>query len=221
MNKYPKRKLTRLKQYNYSQPGYYYVTICTYNRNLLFGKISNTYKESVGSQHAVTDTIPDKIPKIKINQYGKIVCEEWKNTQCLRNNVELDQFMIMPNHIHGIIILNDTGAARCAPTGLVSGSLSAIIHSFKSAVTKRINKLRQTTTPPIWQRNYYDHIIRNDKSLHKIRKYIVNNPATWDNDEHNLNKKAITIRSRAIGTAARLLYPRSNVRLVISLYSFA
>ena len=89
MNKYPKRKIHRLKQYTYSQSGYYYVTICTYNRNLLFGKISNTSKEPVGSQRAVTDTIPDKIPKIKINQYGKIVYEEWKNTQCLRNNVIL------------------------------------------------------------------------------------------------------------------------------------
>ena len=58
----------------------------------------NTYKEPVGSQRAVTDTIPDKIPKIKINQYGKIVCEEWENTQCLRNNVKLDEFVIMPNH---------------------------------------------------------------------------------------------------------------------------
>ena len=99
MNKYPKRKQTRLKQHDYSQPGYYYVTICTYNRSLLFGKISNTYKEPVGAQRAAPKTVSDKIPKININQYGKIVREEWENTQSLRNNVKLDEFVIMPNHI--------------------------------------------------------------------------------------------------------------------------
>ncbi|MBU1042776.1 MAG: transposase [Candidatus Omnitrophica bacterium] len=194
MNKYPKRKPIRLKEYNYSQPGYYYVTICTYNRNLLFGEIINNYKEPepvlVGSQRAVTVTGSDKIPKININRYGQIAREEWENTQWLRNNVKLDEFIIMPNHIHGIIILHDTGTARCAPTGynkgLFAGSLSVIIRSFKSAVTKRINELRQTTTPPIWQRSFYDHVIRIDSSLQNIREYIRNNPTTWAADENNL-----------------------------------
>ena len=197
MNKYPKRKPIRLKEYNYSQPGYYYVTICTYNRSLLFGEIINNYKEPnpviVGSQRAVTANVTvtgsDKIPKININQYGQIAREEWENTQWLRNNVKLDEFVIMPNHIHGIIILHDTGTARCDRTGynkgLFAGSLSVIIRSFKSAVTKRINELRQTTTPTIWQRSFYDHVIRIDSSLQNIREYIRNNPTTWAADENN------------------------------------
>ena len=185
MSKSLTRKNNRLKNYNYSDNGFYFVTICTKDKKNIFGQ----YINPVGAQRAVPETVQEKTPKININQYGQIVCEEWKNTQYLRNNVKLDEFVIMPNHIHGIIIINDTGTARCAPTGLVRGpvscSLSAIIRSFKSAVTNRINKLRQTTKLPIWQRSFYDHVIRVDESLYKIREYIRNNPATWDKDEYN------------------------------------
>ena len=200
MNKYPQRKSHRLKEYNYTQSGYYYVTICAYDRNLLFGQIS----KPVGAQRAVPVTIqnkrPESIPEININQYGKIVQEEWENTQRLRNNVKLDEYIIMPNHVHGIIILKNTNAlhnitdtARRVPTGLfgkpVPESLSTIIRSFKSAVSKRVNQLRQTITPPIWQRSFYDHVIRTDTSLKNIRNYIINNPKTWDDDEHNPKNK--------------------------------
>ena len=185
MTKLSDRKSHRLKQYDYSQNGYYYVTVLIYNRNLLFGNILN--KKPVGTRRAVSEIIPE----ININQYGKIVREEWENTQRLRNNITLDEYVIMPNHIHGIIIINDTDTARRVPTGQfgkpISGSLSTIIGSFKSAVTKRINELRQTTLPPVWQKLFYDHVIRTDISLQNIRQYIINNPATWDNDEYNPN----------------------------------
>lgn len=94
----------------------------------------------------------------------------------------------MPNHIHGIIILHESGTARRAPTGQfgkpVTGSLSTIIRSFKSAVTKRINKIRNIRGKPVWQRSFYDHIIRNEKSLHDIREYIRNNVIDWENDSN-------------------------------------
>jgi REP element-mobilizing transposase RayT len=112
----------------------------------------------------------------------------------------------MPNHVHGIIVINHTGTARIAdkkrrvPTGQfgkpISGALSTIIGSFKSAVTKRINKLRRKITPPIWQRSFYDHIIRTDISLQKIRDYIINNPANWATDEYNLNNGGIVVQAR-------------------------
>lgn len=177
---YQKRKNHRLKEYDYVKTGYYFVTICAYNRNLLFGEIKNI---TVGPQRAVAVTL---------NEYGKIVNEEWQNTQRFRKNVTLDQFIIMPNHIHGIIIINNTDTARRVPTEEfgkpVSGALSTIIRSFKSAATKRINELRKTTNPPIWQPSFYDHIIRDDKSLQNKCGYIVNNPTNWNNDMENPNK---------------------------------
>ncbi len=117
------------------------------------------------------------MPGMNINPYGEIVREEWENTSRVRNNVTLDEFIIMPNHVLG------------KP---VSGALSTIIRSFKSAVTKRINEIRNTPANPVRQKSFHDHIIRNEKSLHKIREYIRANPLSWDKDENNPNhNKAI------------------------------
>ena len=144
--------------------------------------------------------------KVCLNQIGKIVEEEWLKTPFIRPNVELDDYVIMPSHLHGILIIGETvGATRgvaqnenkptskstratfqVAPTKtLESGSLGAIIGQFKSKTAKRINALRGTPGIPVWQRNYYDHIIRNDADLHRIRTYIRNNPLKWALDEEN------------------------------------
>ncbi len=163
-----KRKQLRLKNYDYRQAGVYFVTLCTFEKLSMFGKII------------------DK--KMILNDLGKIVQDEWIKTANIRTHVSLDEFVIMPNHIHGIIIINknDVGATRrVALMGLQSGSVGAIIGQFKSSVTKRINEHRNTPGRYVWQRNYYDHIIRNDADLNRIRQYITNNPKQWDIDEHN------------------------------------
>jgi putative transposase len=166
------RKSIRIKEYDYSQSGYYFVTICSYNRENIFGKIIDG--------------------KIELNDFGEIVKDELRNTERNRLYVEIDYYCIMPNHLHFILIINDRGrdTARRVPTETfgnpVKGSLPTIIRSIKSAITKKINEIRKSPGVPIWQRNYYEHIIRNEKELYEIRKYIENNPLNWNRDEYNL-----------------------------------
>ena len=140
-----------------------------------------------------------------LNEFGKIVEEEWLRTKEIRNNVDLDYCVIMPNHLHGNIIINgrgelnspkelnstgnnEQGRIQYAPTNnkfnSPSQSLGAIIRGFKSVVTKRIRKLTGDTELKIWQRNYYEHIIRNELDLHNIRRYIELNPLKWELDEY-------------------------------------
>lgn len=163
------RRSIRLKGYDYSRAGSYFVTICTQNRECLFGEI--------------------KDGAMSLNNAGQIVAEEWMKSADIRNGIELDEFVVMPNHLHGIIVICK-GTARRAPTAEqfgapVAGSLPTIIRSFKSAIAKRVNKMRQTPGAKLWQRNYYEHIIRNENELHGIRQYIVNNPSKWGYDREN------------------------------------
>ncbi len=176
------RHSIRLKYYDYSSPGAYFITICTKNRACLFGNIVNG--------------------KMILNEYGKIAHDEWLKTEIIRPRVKLDSFVIMPNHIHGIIILNDDicycrGTLQRAPTTQraptfeqfgkpTSDSIPTIVRLFKSATTKRINEYRNTPTVSVWQRNYYEHIIRNNTELKHIRNYIENNPIKWENDKYYL-----------------------------------
>jgi len=165
------RKSIRLKEYNYTNPNWYYVTICTYNKEHLFGSLINN--------------------KMKLNEYGKIVNECWIDIPKHFGFAELDDFVIMPNHTHGIIIINSRDKACLAPTDEYrkfgkppAESLSSIIGSFKSAVTRKINMVRSSPSRIIWQRNYFEHIIRNDNDLYRIRKYIELNPLKWQLDEY-------------------------------------
>ena len=128
-----------------------------------------------------------------LNEFGKVVLEEWNQTAEQRQNVELDAFVVMPNHIHGILWItqSDVGAQRAAPLhgappqlNVAPGSLGAIVRSFKSAVTKRINEARGTPSIPVWQRNYHEHIIRNHADLERVRVYTTNNPLEWMLDEY-------------------------------------
>jgi len=165
-----------LKEYDYSQNGSYFVTVCAHNCHNLFGNVVDG--------------------KLKLSKYGRVVEVEWKKTTNIRNNVELDFFIVMPNHFHGIIILNDCrGVLQYAPTKTKfqspSQSVGAIIRGFKSATTKQINQIRQTPGLPIWQRNYYEHVIRNEDKLNKIRQYIQFNPLKWHLDRENPEKVGV------------------------------
>ena len=166
-----RRKSVRLKQYDYSHAGGYFITICTYNKECLFGEVING--------------------EMRITEYGNIVRDEWLKAEKLREYVKLDRYVVMPNHFHGIIIIyNDNeGTARCAPTSrfgkIVPNSLPVIVRSFKSAVTKQINMVRKEYGKPVWQRNYYEHVIRNDEDLQQIREYVDNNPLKWELDKEN------------------------------------
>ena len=125
-----------------------------------------------------------------MNEYGMAVREEWLKTAELRDNVETDACTVMPNHIHGIVIITEgsRGTARRAPTERfgkpVAYSIPTIMRAFKSASTKRINEMRKTPGTPVWQRSYYEHVIRSDEELNAIRQYILSNPANWSTDEN-------------------------------------
>ncbi|MEP9410249.1 MAG: transposase [Candidatus Brocadia sp.] len=176
------RHSIRLRDYDYSQSGAYFVTICSWNRKCLFGEIVNG--------------------NMLLNEFGQIVKNEWQHTGIIRLNVELDVFVIMPNHMHGILIIvddnnNRRGVLQYAPTikssfKSPSKTIGAIIRGFKSSTTKQINQFRNTPGIPVWQRNYYEHIIRNDKELTRTREYIINNPLQWQSDENNpMNLKGL------------------------------
>jgi REP element-mobilizing transposase RayT len=167
------RRSIRLKDYDYSECGAYFITICTHRRECLFGEIVNG--------------------EMRLNEFGEIVWEEWDNNAKVRKNLERDEYIVMPNHVHGILLIldeNDVGATRrVAPTkrpnGPASGSIGAIIGQFKSIVTKQINSMRGTRGLNVWQRNYHEHVIRDEDELLEIREYIANNPIKWEDDENN------------------------------------
>ena len=182
------RRSIRLKNYDYSKSGAYFITICTKNRQCLFGEIVNG--------------------EMILNDGGKIVEKCWIDIPEHFPNAILDEFIIMPNHIHGIIILNeldfdnvganmvvnvganmvvDEGANNHSPLRNdrphgTTRTIGSIIRGFKIGVTKWFRQNSNIKT--VWQRNYYDHIIRNEIELIKIRKYIINNPKNWFNDNH-------------------------------------
>ena len=179
-----RRRSIRLQGYDYSRPGAYFITICTHNREFLFG------------------TIVDG--EMVLNQYGKIVADEWMKTPKIRREIKLDEWVVMPNHFHGIVWIR-RGTARRAPTNTrraptveqfgkpVAGSLSTIVQAFKSAVTKHINQLRNTPGMKLWQRNYWEHIIRNDDELNRIRQYVIDNPMQWETDRENPHAEAVKL----------------------------
>lgn len=166
------RKPNRIRNFDYSQSGYYFVTICVKNREEWFGKIING--------------------KMVLNKFGKIANNVWLNIPIHYQNVILDEFVIMPNHIHGIIIIKQlhqtVGTGQCpVPTinkNIKYGLISKIINGFKNITTK---KIRYVYGKPSfrWQRSFYDHIIRNEQSLFAIRQYIKDNPSKWNDDRNN------------------------------------
>ena len=204
------RRSIRLKGYNYIQEGAYYFTICCYQRRCLLGEIED------GIMH--------------LNLFGATVKAVWENLPRHFPLMELDAFVVMPNHVHGIIFITDspgicnpnrnnnptpnfnsgcrgeafvpgcnntppksssTNASpfpgcndTSPPRGTQSGSIGAIIQNFKSVATRRVNRITRNSGG-LWQRNYHEEIIRNEKALENIRRYILENPLSWHKDEEN------------------------------------
>ena len=194
----PTRHSIRLPGYDYSQAGAYFITICTHDRACLFGKIVNG--------------------EMQLNEYGQIAHDQWHQIPERFENIELDQFVVMPNHVHGIIIINESVGAGFTPalddktvntgvgasptptlipsgqppTGqpqglpLRGGKVGDIVGAYKSLVANeclKIYKSKNEFMGKLWQRNYYEHIIRDEKSYNQIAAYIVNNPAQWELDQ--------------------------------------
>ncbi len=173
------RRSIRLPEYDYSQAGGYFVTIVTKGRLCIFGNVVNG--------------------NVELKDYGVVAQNEWLKAAQIRQNVKIndDEFVVMPNHIHGIIWIKDNvpnlveAQRRCAPTpdkriSLCGQILGTIVRAYKSAVTYQIHKLGELLGLPIWQRNYYEHIIRNDRDYANIYDYIQVNPINWESDEENI-----------------------------------
>ncbi len=129
-----------------------------------------------------------------LNKFGRIVEEEWNKTGKIRPNIEIDKYVIMPNHLHGIIIVNCRSTLQRAPMyeryeKPMSNSIPTIVRLFKSSITQKINILRNTPGFPIWQRNYYEHIIRDEDDYLNISRYIENNPLKWELDKYYGDEK--------------------------------
>lgn len=155
------RQTIRLKGYDYSQPGWYFVTICTWQREAIFGRIAEDC--------------------VQLTVAGKVVAKTWLELPRHYPLVQVDEFIVMPNHIHGIVVIVEkTGVAPAA-----SAPLSEIVRRLKSDSARKINLLQQTPQMPVWQRNYYEHIIRTNEELAHIRRYIAENPLRWALDQEN------------------------------------
>lgn len=170
------RRSIRLKVYDYRRCGAYFITVCVQNRFCLFGEI--------------VDGV------MKINEAGQIAQNVWNDLPRHYPHMVLDAWVIMPNHVHGIIFLSDVRddgepmPPRVESVGAGfkpahTHGLPEIVRAFKTFSARRINPWRHTPGTPVWQRNYYEHIIRNEESLHRIRQYIADNPARWTEDRNH------------------------------------
>ena len=202
------RRSIRLPGYDYTQPGWYFITIVVQNRETLLGEVKNK--------------------KMILNDFGRIVEYHWQKLPLHFKNIELDEYQVMPNHFHGIIHIvrsvdsgenninvdnkseskkargmhsrqnhtTSTKNIRCnasphrgksnRPRGTIPGSLGAIMQNYQSITSRKINRIRKTPGARLWQRDFWEHIIRNQSELNRIRTYIRNNPARWEED--NLRK---------------------------------
>jgi REP element-mobilizing transposase RayT len=171
-----RRRSIRLPHWDYRESGAYFVTICTHNRLPLFGRV-------------VED-------QTRLNQFGRVVEEEWGRSADIRAEITLDAFVVMPNHVHGIVWIRrapTVGAQGLAPLrndarvrfAVQSMSLSSMIRGFKSASKLRVNALRRMPRVAVWQRNYFERVLRNDRELDRAREYILDNPRRWAEDKHN------------------------------------
>ena len=171
------RKSIRLKSYDYSQPGMYFVTICVEDRQSLFGSIV----ANVGAG-------PCARPEMAFNDRGQMINKVWMDMPNYYPGIILDSYIVMPNHFHGIIGLNlNQGHPR---GGAPTLGLPDVVHRFKSLTTTRYRKGVKNFGWPrffrkLWQRNYYERVIRNEKELFELRQYIQQNPLKWELDPEN------------------------------------
>ncbi len=198
------RRSIRLRGYDYAQPGAYFVTVVAQQRACLFGDVVDC--------------------KMRLNDAGRVVAQTWAWLAQQYEYVELDAWVVMPNHLHGIIVIRDDigmengggsqnvgdddvrGGSRTAPTTTPRTipttpetptvtettppkrkTIGRLVGAFKTVSTKHINQLRGTPGVAVWQRNYYEHIIRNQAALERIRAYIAHNPHRWESDRENLH----------------------------------
>ena len=173
----PVRRSIRLRGLDYRSPGAYVITVCSFHRACLFGEI-------------VRD-------QLQPNSIGEIVKEVWRAIPTFFPHLDLDAYVVMPNHVHGILILKEGPRAkhppeadasplhRRRPKGTQRGSISAIVQTFKAATTRGVHSLPGMKGLRLWQRGLYDHIIRNDAELNRVRRYIEENPLRWALDEEN------------------------------------
>lgn len=174
MQRYSSRKRNRLTNWNYSEPSDYFITICSFERQNIFGDIKND--------------------EMFFSEIGKIVNQCWLDIPKHFRVNEIDSWVIMPNHIHGILTIqqdlfvvgNNHGCSL--PVKRNHEMIPKVISMFKSSVTRIVRKNLDVDFP-IWQKSYYDHIIRSERSLEKIRQYIENNVYTWEKDTENIDIK--------------------------------
>lgn len=171
MRTHPDRHSSRLKGFDYTQAGGYFVTICTSGWVHLFGEIKNS--------------------EMVINDLGHIVQQTWQTLPDHYDGIELDEYVVMPNHFHGIVFINGVvmtktnlvGAGlKPAPTKKIHG-LPELIRAFKTFSAREINQIRGNPGFPVWQRGYHDRIIRNNKELDRVREYIRTNPVNFGDDK--------------------------------------
>lgn len=159
MRRYKRKNSLRLKGYDYSQAGAYFVTILTYKRQHYFGEIIDS--------------------KMSLSPFGEVASRCWYEIPAHMPSVELDAFVIMPNHMHGILILHDDSPKN--------PSLGHVINTYKGAVTRLTRQAPHhfTDENPLWHRNFHDHIIRSNTSYRYIANYVQTNPARWEDDSLN------------------------------------
>ncbi len=189
---YPVRSTLRISEFDYATPGAYFVTICTFRKACLFGQVTDD--------------------RVSLSAAGSMVAETWSQLPQHYPAIRTDAFVVMPNHIHGVLFLADEHLRRPhheggqawepAPTSehlaappvnsesAPALGLSDVVHRFKTLTTHRFSKLAhdrslRPTYRHMWQRNYYEHVIRNEDSLQRIREYITNNPVSWAVDREN------------------------------------
>ena len=162
-NEFPKRKPIRLSEFDYSQPGAYFITICTQNRRRMLSQI-------------VGDGLPD-VPQTELSQYGKIADAYIQQLNDYYADIEVEQYVIMPNHMHIMLIVSENGTSRTpSPTTRQNAIVSRFVSTFKRFCNKEYGC-------NIWQRGYYDHIIRSRADHEEHLRYIYENPLRWYYDE--------------------------------------
>jgi REP element-mobilizing transposase RayT len=163
------RKHVRLPNFDYSQPGVYFVTSCSSGRRCIFGDVVDG--------------------QVQLSGLGALVRDRWLQIPLHHPGVETDAFVVMPNHIHGVLRIVEPsgtdGIARPRAGGPTPRSIGTIVGSFKAGVTRRHRRSGGPASSPIWQRGYHDHVIRIDHALDRVRQYIAANPANWPTDPDN------------------------------------
>ena len=159
------RRSVRLKGYDYTKPGAYFVTVVTRDRKSWFGDVLDG--------------------EMQLNDMGQLVTNAWESIATQYSYVKPDAYILMPNHLHGIIVTTEQDTDHTKKSGPPRKPLGRLIGAFKTMSTNRVNLNQSTPGWTLWQRGFYDHVIRNDRERDRVREYIVHNPKTWESDLEN------------------------------------